>query len=89
MDAYSKCPGSKAFAEPKPQAFTCSSCGSEVEIWTDEISRQCPSCGAEVFRTTTEQSCLDWCEKARECVGEEKYRRYIALRDAEKRRAHG
>lgn len=69
------CPGSVILRQPKPELFRCQSCGSEVEIWSDEATRPCPSCGKDVFRAGT-QSCLDWCRLAKECVGEDRYKRY-------------
>ncbi|MCM8796214.1 MAG: hypothetical protein NC928_05995 [Candidatus Omnitrophica bacterium] len=32
-----ECPGTKRFKRPEPKTIRCSSCGDEVEIWTDEI----------------------------------------------------
>ena len=69
------CPGSIAVKQPKPQPFRCKNCGSEVEIWSDEATQPCPKCGKDVFREGM-QSCIDWCKFAKECVGEEKYKKY-------------
>lgn len=45
MDFSRVCPGSKPLRQPAPEIFICSSCGEEVEIWTDEVRRDCSSCG--------------------------------------------
>lgn len=69
------CPGSRLIRQPAPEFFTCPQCGNrEVEIWTDELKASCDRCGATVFREV-EVSCIDWCQYARECIGEEKYNR--------------
>ena len=70
------CPGSMLLRQPKPELFKCPDCGAEVEIWSDEATRPCPSCGKNVFRIGGGQSCLDWCRLAKECVGEDKYKEY-------------
>ncbi|MCL5256217.1 MAG: phosphohydrolase [Chloroflexi bacterium] len=71
MDLSNKsCPGSRIFKEPMPEYVACSRCGTEVEIWTDEMKATCPKCKTPVFRDRA-PSCIDWCAYAKECVGEE------------------
>ena len=65
------CPGSRAVREPIPECMDCPDCGSEVEIWTDELRATCPNCGTRVLREQ-QPSCLDWCASARQCLGEER-----------------
>ena len=69
------CPGAQQFKQPQPENVPCPFCGEDVEIWTDEFSAQCPKCGKAVSRGG--QSCLDWCKAAKECVGDEIYKRYV------------
>ncbi len=69
------CPGSKLLRQPKPESVSCSSCGTEVEIWSDEIKATCPGCGKTVFKDAG-MGCLDWCKYGEECVGEEIYTKY-------------
>ena len=69
-----ECPGSKEIKEPKPEEIKCRYCGAVVEIWSDETETKCKSCG-KVNSRIIGPSCLDWCSFAKECVGEEKYRR--------------
>ncbi len=64
------CPGAALLRRPVPEIFDCPSCGSEVEIWTDEFKGACPSCGKVVFRDAG-MGCLEWCKQAEECVGTE------------------
>lgn len=71
-----ECPGAHRFRQPEPEIIKCPSCSQEVEIWTDEIKAECPSCGRVVFRQA-EQSCLDWCRYAKECLGDQLYSKYM------------
>jgi hypothetical protein len=73
--SFRVCPGSSAFAKPKIELLSCPHCGSDVEVWSDEADGQCPSCGKAVIRTAT-QSCIDWCRYAKQCLGDEKYKKY-------------
>ena len=36
---YQCCPGSKLLRQAILEIYPCSSCGKEVEIWTDEFKR--------------------------------------------------
>jgi len=71
------CPGSKKFRQPEPKIVKCSSCGEEVEIWTDEFQRRCPKCQGIILRQEEGASCLDWCRYAKECVGGQTYQKYM------------
>lgn len=73
--SFKRCPGSTAFAQPKIEIVRCLHCGSDVEVWSDEADGVCPACGQTVIRTHR-QSCVDWCKYARECLGEQKYKKY-------------
>lgn len=80
------CPGSKFLRQPKPELFTCPSCGEEVEIWSDELKGKCPACGRTVMKDKV-MSCLDWCAYGKDCVGEETYNKYqqnraVGIREA-------
>lgn len=73
---HTVCPGARMLRQPKPEIFSCPSCGEEVEIWSDELRGTCPSCGATVLRDGL-MSCLDWCLMGKECVGEGVYGKYM------------
>jgi predicted RNA-binding Zn-ribbon protein involved in translation (DUF1610 family) len=79
------CPGARILRQPRPEIFDCPSCGAEVEIWTDEIRGACSNCGRVMFREG-HMSCLEWCNFAQECMGEEAYDRYMENRTAGLRR---
>lgn len=71
-----KCPGSQAFSQPHPENIKCSHCSADVEIWSDEVRATCPGCKKTVTREQ-EMGCLEWCKYAKECVGEDRYKKYI------------
>ena len=73
------CPGARFIRQPKPELFKCPECGSEVEIWSDELRRNCPECGTTVTRVQ-DGSCLEWCRLAEECVGSEAYSAFMTNR---------
>jgi len=74
-----KCPGAKAFREPKPEFLPCPTCHEEVELWTDEAETKCEHCSGTVSREML-QGCIDHCASARECLGDQLYTRLIAAR---------
>jgi len=69
----SKCPGQDS-RNLKIETIKCPHCGYRIEIFSDEINVKCPKCKAQACRQRL-PSCVDWCNVARECVGEEKWRR--------------
>jgi predicted RNA-binding Zn-ribbon protein involved in translation (DUF1610 family) len=78
---FKRCPGSLVFMQPKPDTIPCVACGADTEIWSDEAEGKCPSCGATVVRYAS-QSCVDWCKHAKECLGEDKYKKYGEMKAA-------
>ena len=73
-----KCPGAGRVRQPVPETFTCLNCGAEVEIWTHERMRRCGSCGKPVSREMDSMSCVQWCQRAKECIGVERYNKLIS-----------
>ena len=53
--------------------YKCPDCSALVEIFSDELRFRCQKCGEYVFRDRA-PSCIEWCSRARECLGEEKWR---------------
>jgi ribosomal protein S27E len=68
----SHCPGQDS-RNLKVSLHKCPQCGHEVEIFSDETRIKCRQCGAYVYRAET-PSCVQWCAKARECLGEERWK---------------
>lgn len=70
---FDKCPGASHIRTPTIITKKCPECGSEVEIFSNEMLTKCPGCGFTVYNDL--ESCVQWCQYAVECVGEEEYRR--------------
>ena len=56
------CPGLRDFLRPTPSYVKGHICGSDVEIWSDEESTICDSCGVEWKKPDENASCLSYCE---------------------------
>jgi len=68
------CPGQ----DPKKleaKNIKCPSCGYEIEIFSDEVKACCPKCKSMAYLCRM-PSCIDWCKKAEDCVGQEYYKRH-------------
>jgi NADH pyrophosphatase NudC (nudix superfamily) len=68
-----KCPGAKSILMPTIKLRKCPQCGSEVELVSTDMKTNCPGCGFIIYNDVS--SCVQWCERARDCVGEELYNR--------------
>ena len=68
-----KCPGTKTILMPTIKIKKCPECGEEVEVISTDLQTKCPGCGFTIYNDT--MSCIEWCEYAKECVGEEMYNR--------------
>ncbi|MEE8403016.1 MAG: hypothetical protein V3R93_04600 [Candidatus Hydrothermarchaeaceae archaeon] len=66
------CPGASTIKAPTIETLKCPKCGEEVEMFTDETAIKCDGCGTKVTRAA-DLACIEWCEAAKECIGEEKY----------------
>ena len=51
--------------------YRCPQCGTRVQIFSDEATVKCYSCGGMVVREQV-APCMDWCVSAHECVGRNK-----------------
>ncbi len=67
-----RCPGQDA-RNLRSAYYKCPKCGALVEIFSDELRFRCQQCGEYVFRERT-PSCIEWCARARECLGEDRWR---------------
>lgn len=69
------CPGAQNIrGTPTLTEKACPVCGEIIEIFSIDVSVQC-KCGFVAYNDV--QSCIKWCARARECVGEEVYERLI------------
>jgi NADH pyrophosphatase NudC (nudix superfamily) len=67
-----RCPGQDT-RNLRVETHMCPSCGSPVEIFSDEQRIKCQKCGKYVYREKT-PSCIEWCASARQCLGEERWK---------------
>jgi ribosomal protein S27AE len=66
-----RCPGQDG-RDLKVSTCLCPQCGAEVELFSDEMRVKCHRCGYRVDQQEI-PSCAQWCAKARECLGEERW----------------
>ena len=68
------CPGAASLKGAREiKLKTCPECGAEIEIFSGDISSAC-RCGFIAYADTP--SCVMWCARARECVGDAIYEEY-------------
>lgn len=53
----------------------CPHCGQIVEFFGGDTEVECDNCGQMVFNDAWD--CVRWCDKARECVGDEMYEKIM------------
>jgi len=63
----------------------CPQCGNVIELFSVDTEVTCEHCGFVAYNDTL--SCVQWCQYAKQCVGEEMYERMmeIARRNKEER----
>jgi len=66
-----KCPGQDT-RNLWAAMYVCPNCGTEVEMFSDELRIRCYKCKEFVYRENT-PSCIDWCPSAKECIGVERW----------------
>ena len=49
----------------------CPQCGAEIEMFSIDTQMACEKCGFVAYNDTL--SCVQWCQYARKCVGDEMY----------------
>ena len=70
---FDKCPGAADIRTPTIIIKKCPECGREVEIFSNEMQTKCSKCGFTIYNDL--ESCVPWCQYAKECVGEEAYKK--------------
>ncbi len=73
MSISPECPGQDR-RNLKVELIVCPKCGYQVEMFSDEVKVLCPKCREQVCRERL-PSCVDWCKHARECIGEERWKK--------------
>ena len=56
------------------ELYRCPGCRTEVEIFSNENRVRCYNCG-EIVEREKLPTCIDWCASARQCLGEERWKR--------------
>ena len=75
-------------ARPKTPTIiekVCPNCGHEIELFSIDTQMPCEHCGFVAYNDTL--SCVQWCEHACKCVGDEMYEQMMGVLNAQKRRA--
>ena len=62
----------------------CPNCGELIELFSIDTQRSCEKCGFVAYNDTL--SCVQWCEYARKCVGDEMYEQMMQIAAAQKAR---
>ncbi len=55
----------------------CPQCGEIIEMFSIDTSVACEKCGFIAYNDTL--SCVQWCQYARQCVGDEMYERMMEI----------
>ena len=63
----------------------CPQCGSIIEIFSIDTQVSCEKCGFVAYNDTL--SCVQWCQYARECVGDEMYEHMMAIATLQKQKS--
>ena len=70
-----RCPGADRLrGAPTITEKACPQCGQEIEIFSIDTHAVC-GCGFVAYNDA--QSCIKWCNYARDCVGEEIYNKFM------------
>ena len=69
---------------PTIQEKVCPQCGSLIEMFSIDTQMACEKCGFVAYNDTL--SCVQWCQYAKECVGEEMYAHMMQIAEEQKRR---
>ena len=70
---------------PTLEEKRCPRCGSLIEIFSVDTEAVCENCGQVIYNDTL--SCVQWCQYARKCVGDEMYEHMMQIAKQQKARA--
>ena len=59
------------------QERVCPQCGNIIELFSVDTEVTCERCGFVAYNDTL--SCVQWCQYAKQCVGEEMYERMMEI----------
>ena len=55
----------------------CPQCGEIIELFSIDTQVSCEKCGFVAYNDTL--SCVQWCQYARKCVGDEMYEKMMEI----------
>lgn len=70
---------------PTIEEKCCPNCGNIIEIFSIDTQVACEHCGFVAYNDAL--SCVQWCQYARKCVGDEMYEHLIEIAAQQKARA--
>lgn len=76
-------------ARPKTPTIiekTCPQCGNLIEMFSIDTQMPCEHCGFVAYNDTL--SCVQWCQFARQCVGDETYEQMMRVAASRKERTN-
>ena len=76
---FDKCPGAVNMRTPTLKIKNCPECGEEIEIFSTDVKVKCRNCGFNIYNDI--KSCIQRCLYAKECVGEELYKKLKKSQD--------
>ncbi len=62
----------------------CPQCGNVIELFSIDTQVACDRCGFIAYNDTL--SCVQWCEYARKCVGDEMYEKMMEIAALQKQK---
>ena len=75
MAVFSACPGASRFKTPTMREKICPVCGEIIELFSTDVTVACDKCGFVAYNDM--QSCIQWCQYARECIGDVLYEKLV------------
>ena len=78
------CQGAARLRTPTWEEKKCPRCGNMIEIFSCDSQMACVKCGFVIYND--QLSCVKWCPKAKECVGEEMYNMLMQVGEKQKGR---
>lgn len=70
---------------PTLEEKVCPRCGGIIEIFSVDTEVACENCGFVAYNDTL--SCVQWCQYARKCVGDEMYEYLMKVAAMQKEKA--
>ena len=60
----------------------CPQCGHEIEMFTVDTEAVCEHCGFTIYNDAL--TCVQWCQYARKCFGDEAYEQLMEVAQRQK-----